>query len=200
MYINKKLLLNSGKRLNKYFFTEARLNESKKDEKVNKLFKHKLKTLDKSLNEGFYDKEVYERKRAYAQRMRDKDREDAIGLTYEQCDVLEWLCTVRHEIHTNQEDVFYSESSNNEKFLRWIDSEINEKLKDVGLSTIKFSHDAEDFPDDYTWELDYDDYEKAYYDCIDMVEDINKDIEHYLAKIDEEHNTHYCPTRASRIF
>ena len=32
MYINKKLLLNSGKKLNKYFLTEARLNESKKDE------------------------------------------------------------------------------------------------------------------------------------------------------------------------
>ena len=136
--------------------------------------------------------------------MRRKDKEDAVGLTEEQCDVLDWLCTVRHEMHSNQEDMFYAESSNNEKFLKWIESEINETLQKVNLPKINLP-DVIDCPDNFIYyemkdEYGWEDIDDARNECIDFMKEVNTKIEEYLAKIDEEHNTHYCPTGASRIF
>ena len=155
---------------------------------------------------AYIDKEGYERKREWAaKRMAENSQIDT--LTEEQHEALEWLCSVRHDVHCNQDDFFCDESANSSEYWNYIDDgnggTIREKLMEAGLPEMKWSFN----PDMYTsesvcYELDYteEEREEERERCLEMAEKFNLDIEKYLKTIDEQHGTNYCPSGASRKF
>ena len=179
---------------------------------------------------AYLDKEIYEKKQAFAEN-RNKKNAEIETLTEDQHDTLSWICAVRHELHCNQDDVFNSESSYYSKFCDIFgdDGTISKRLNECNLPNIELT-DISDIPtsDDYyeilnenersEWEDKAELYNEtakgmyhtgsslwkeqsdSYNDCIALLESLNKSIENYLAKIDKIHGTQYCPTGASRIF
>lgn len=155
---------------------------------------------------GYFSKEVYERKAAYAER---KMEENSLieSLTREQHEALAELCRIRHEIHSSPK-VFFSYES---RVWDYIDDGvgggvINNKLASVGLETIPFDKDPVDYPTDYDWDNfelwdgKYDALDDALTEIYALVAEINTKIEGYLKKIDETYETKYCPTGLSRVF
>lgn len=155
---------------------------------------------------AYLDKEAYERKKEWAAK---RMAENALveTLSEEQHEALEWLCSVRHDVHCNQEDFFCDESVNSSEYWNYIDDgdggTIREKLTQAGLPAVEWSFN----PDMYTsdslcYELDYteEEREEERERCFEMAEKFNSDIEKYLKTIDEQHGTNYCPSGASRKF
>lgn len=149
-------------------------------------------------------KQMYEAKQGYADK-RNADNAKIETLTEEQHNVLAWLCQVRHDLHSNSEDLFYSERSNYTKFWDYIDdgcggSVINDKLDEIGLDKIDFSEiDMIEAPSDTFCETD-EDYENGLKEIHEISDKINRIIESYLSDIDKEHGTNYCPTGLSRLY
>jgi hypothetical protein len=149
---------------------------------------------------GKLNKNIYEMKEQYAIHNMDQNKKIGIlyGLNENQCNTLDNLCSVRHEMHSNQEDFFIEESPNNSKFYNYIESEINEMLKEARLSVIDFDKIDMLFDTDYYVEADTDEYIEAYNTAIDTAEQINTTIEQYLKNIDVKYCTSYCPTGIAR--
>ena len=155
---------------------------------------------------GIISKEGYESKARYAAKRMAANKEIET-LTEEQHDALSWLCSVRHELHSNKDSFFISESSDSGKLYDYIDFEINQKLSECELPKINWSVPAFQITTDTDFyynipesEQNDDKYFELKSECYEQLEEINKDIEKYLRKVDEEHKTNYCPTGASRIF
>lgn len=146
---------------------------------------------------AYFDK--YEAKANYVDKVMSENAEIET-LTEEQHDALRELCRIRHEMHCNQDDFFYSEHSNHSTFWHYIDETINSILTDANLPSINFDIDICDYELDY--EVDYYDepeqFEAAYDKCIKMASHVNDLIENYLLQIDKEHGTSYCPTGFAR--
>lgn len=86
-------------------------------------------------------KQMYEAKREWAAK-RMKENAEIETLTEEQHEVLEWLCTIRHELHTSKDSVW----NNNSDALKPFDNscgdyEVNQRLKRVGLKPIELQFD-----------------------------------------------------------
>ena len=83
---------------------------------------------------GVLDKQAYEGKREWAARRAAGNRENCSTLTEEQHDVLEWICTIRHDMHTSKESIW----DGNLEALRPFDNscgipEIESRIKEAGL-------------------------------------------------------------------
>lgn len=151
-------------------------------------------------------------------RMADNARIET--LTKEQHEILEWLCSVRHEMHKNQDEFFNAESSS--KFWEMVDSSLDSeeinidfKLKSSGLEEIGLNVRCINYLNNYDYdeeinEADFKTYEEydqaridAYADAFDdvckMASEVNNQIESYLLKIDKEHGTDYCPAGIQRL-
>ena len=146
---------------------------------------------------GIISRDGYDRKREYAARKMEENM--LIGtLTETQHDALAWLCSLRHEMHTNQHHLFLSETAEYSEIWTKYDA-INGKLTDCGLDTIELP-DGTDIPCDFDCDDDSDfDYEETYGEFVKIMEDINNRIEAYLHDIDKKHGTDYCPTGKSRV-
>ncbi len=139
------------------------------------------------------------RKESAASKMAE-NKENCNTLTEVQHDLIEEICTIRHEIHCDQDSVFNTESSSHNKFINFLDN-INLKLKKVELNIINFNIDFEMLITDF----DY--YEMESFDSIEDAKEksseectaINNDIELFLKNIDKKHGTNYCPTGSLRI-
>ncbi len=152
---------------------------------------------------GVLSKEAYEGKQRYAERKQAEIKANCDSLTPEQHDALADICRIRHEIHCNMESVFNSESAFADRFNTYIDHEINDILKAASLPAIVWSHSIEEIEDDscyYAGITDFDCVEDAQEACLSIVADLHNAIEKYLANIDKQHGTEYCPTGATRIY
>ena len=156
---------------------------------------------------AYLNKEAYERKEAYANRRMLQNAENE-SLTPEQHEVLAWLCSKRHEVHTNQEDFFYSESSNSTEYWNLIDDGcgngvIRDKLSSVDLPDLKWSFSVDDYMTDaLSTEFGYseEDTDAELESCIEMAGKFNNDIESYLREIDKRYGTNYCPSGVGRLY
>ena len=56
--------------------------------------------------------------------------------------------------------------------------------------------------DGLCYELDYteEEIEEERESCLEMAKKFNNDIEKYLASIDKEHGTNYCPSGVTRLY
>ena len=156
---------------------------------------------------SYLNKETYEKKQAYAGK-RMLQNAEIESLTHEQHEVLVWLCSKRHEVHTNQNDFFYSESSSSAEYWNLIDDGcgngiVRDKLSSVGLPDLKWSFSADDYMTDaLCQEFGYseEETEVEYESCIEMAGIFNNDIEKYLREIDKRHGTNYCPSGVGRLY
>lgn len=151
------------------------------------------------------DKYLY--KQLYAEKVMKSNSEigQDNGLTEEQCDALERLCKIRHEIHCAGADVmFNAEHGSYNEMWDYLDYGINELLSDANLPTISFGFDREELPDSLTYDIPgiWDEdmtYDKAYYMVAEVVSESNSIIESYLREIDRQYGTSYCPTGFARL-
>ena len=165
---------------------------------------------------GYLDKNAYGNKREWvARRMSQNAKSNS--LTEEQHEALEQLCKFRHDLHCNQKSLFLTNSCEYTYFWESVrgNNHILGRLGDVSLPilTIEGSYSV---PSDYDWNDDeygeyevgidseddrYEDkYEYVFSICLDFVENVNRQIEEYLRDIDEQYETSYCPTGATRIY
>ena len=133
-------------------------------------------------------------------------------LTTEQHALLSNICSFRHELHSNQEDLFCCEGSNYTPFWEQI-SNLSDRARQLSLNGCPCI-DIESLPSDHDY--DYDEFwnmedwwtDDEDEDCrsyalnvvLEAAQDYNKAVETFLSKIDEEHGTNYCPTGSTRIF
>ena len=151
-------------------------------------------------------KDMYERKQAYAEnRMRSNAENE--NLTESQHNTLAWLCSIRHNVHVNQEAFFYDESSSNTEYWNLIDDgngngTISEKLAEVNLPDLEWSFSVDDYlSDTICKEYGYTDEEteEELKNVLEMAAIFNKDIEKYLRNIDKQYGTNYCPSGITRL-
>ena len=122
------------------------------------------------------------------------------GLTDNQHEALTWLCSFRHELHCNQEDLFYSESANFSNFGFQICGQLNRYLKHVDLiSDNKFDYSDEffDIPSDFDCSTDAE-YESGLEQVHEFCERVDADIIEFLQEIDARYHTEYAPTLIAR--
>lgn len=149
---------------------------------------------------------------------RNRENEQITTLTEEQHDVIQWLCEVRHDIHTSWGGMFNAESADFDKWeLLSGDNSINNRLTEVDLPEIEFGINFDLITSTADWDyiLNTDDYEaraeeqnmtgfqlwyeEAYADFCKDMNKVNEAIEKYLADIDKQHGTRYCPSGRQRM-
>lgn len=138
----------------------------------------------------------YEAKRRYVENLMARNRNSE--LTDEQCNVLEKVCSFRHELHSNPDSLFFSESANYRDFNDMIECDMHDMLECVGLKN-SLQYDTSLVPNDYCCDTD-EDYENYLREVYEFVSKVNNDIESFLRGIDDKYNTHYAPTGATRLF
>ena len=144
---------------------------------------------------AYISKEGYERKKEFAARRMEENRQ-INTLTAEQHEVLAWLCEVRHEVHSNWNSMFLSESPHAVLWERLDD--INNRLSAVNLPN-KLRWNADAIDNDATYQISGLTYEAAHEEMCDFLNRVNNDIESFLLSIDKKHKTAYCPLGATRI-
>ena len=146
--------------------------------------------------------EIYIRKDIYVANKNAKNREISAenGLTDNQHEALTWLCSFRHELHCNQEDLFYSESANFSDFSCQICGRLTRHLQEVGLitdRTFDYSDEFFDLPIDFDCTTD-EEYEQGLQQVHEFCERVDADIIEFLQKIDSRYHTEYAPTLIAR--
>lgn len=148
------------------------------------------------MNERYSNKNVYIANRNAKNRILAEDH----GLTDNQHEALAWLCSFRHELHCNQEDLFYSESANFSDFSCQICGRLTRYLQEVGLIANRmfdYSDDFFDLPIDFDCHSD-EEYEQGLQQVHEFCERVDADIIEFLQKIDARYHTEYAPTLIAR--
>lgn len=174
-------------------------------------------------------KEMFEGKKRYAQRKAAENAEIASenGLTDEQIDALDSLCSFRHWLHCNSDRAANEESPEYSEIAKEC-SEYWEDEDGTQRATIKrlfgeypFSRRDWNSINDWRDLIDQEetlkemgmegvdpDSDEAYEAWIGycyttnakIFEKINDEIEAFLKKVDEKYGTNYCPTGISRLY
>lgn len=163
---------------------------------------------------AYLNKEQYAYRRESAAR-RNADNESVAvehGMTEAQAGLISDLCRLRHELHTNMDAVTRSDA------YLCIKAQLvaaNTAIKESGLTPVPCIptgegdyididdlyelQEIEDWPDSGTdeWQEKWD---EEYHRIYDELEQLNSDIEKYLAEIDRQYGTAWCPSGALRIF
>ena len=103
-------------------------------------------------------KQMYEGKARYVKRKNAENEEIGLenGLTEDQIKVIEELCAFRHELHCNQEALYYSENGDHDYFENMLNNDIYEMLKRVNLPYQTMIFNTDDLDDDNVcFDLDY---------------------------------------------
>ena len=161
----------------------------------------------------YLKKEQYEYRRNAAARRSDDNEQIAVehGMTEEQAGLISELCRLRHELHTNMDKVTVSDADLRIKS-RLV--KLNAAIRESGLNPagcmpadesdyididdINELYECDEWPEPGTqeWQDKYDDeYARIYGE----LEQLNGDIEKYLAEIDKLYGTKWCPTGTLRI-
>lgn len=162
---------------------------------------------------AYLNKDQYAYRRESAARRNADNEVVAVehGMTEEQAELISDLCRLRHELHTNMDRVTRSDTD-----LR-IKAQLvaaNAAIKESGLTPvpciptdegdyididdIDLLQEIEDWPESCTdeWQEKWnEEYSRIY----DELEQLNSGIEHYLADIDRQYGTAWCPSGALRI-
>lgn len=165
---------------------------------------------------AFLNKDIYERKQAYAERKMRENRGIENSLTETQKTALEEICRIRHEVHSDPHAasaMFNTSMSESEDVWRCIDTSYENTIKDLiseaDLPEWTWEYDSLDGMTDFDWDEDDDDLTEEYADfdsfaehwvCLyaDIINKWNESIEQYLTEIDKANGTSYCPTGLSR--
>lgn len=162
---------------------------------------------------AYLKKEQYEYRSKVAAQRNAINESIAIvnGMTEEQADTISRLCSLRHELHTNMDKVTTSDSDIRIKpRLVQLASEMHELGLDpiegipydecdyIDIDDIEELYEIEDWPESGTQEWQ-DMYDEEYSRIYGELEGLNKNIENWLAQIDEKYGTTFAPTGTLRI-
>lgn len=159
------------------------------------------------LNQKQYD---YRRESAAARNLNNEEIAVEHGMSEEQAGLISKLCAIRHNFHCNMDSLTKS-SEDNSTFdeIENIEDAINESgLPQLNVASMLLDIDdldgliyeyGEDVPEDHDSEEFRDWYDDNYARIYSELEEINKNIEKYLANIDSQYGTHWCPTGALRV-
>ena len=126
-------------------------------------------------------------------------------LSEEQHDAIQFLCSVRHEMHKGQKAFFLSDDPKHKRFELLVGQDgrgtINEVLEKAGLPTVSLDSDIfkvetdkcfkrEDYVSDYEFEMAK---AGAFDRSAKLADKLNKSIEKYLGDIDRQYGTNYKP-------
>ena len=157
-------------------------------------------------------KEMMEGKERWAENRCLADKKNCQTLTEEQHDALAWLANTRHKakkvgMACGRDTWFADENPECQWLWNLVDGEHNEDecintvLERAGLPKIVWGFDSFDYnTESICYELGYteEQIEEEREKTMEMAQMFNDDIEDYLADIDKEHGTHYCPTKIAR--
>lgn len=163
---------------------------------------------------AYLTKEQYEYRRKSAARRAANNEQIAIenGMTEEQANLISSLCSLRHELHTNMDKVTVNDADLRIKprLVKLSSQIVGAGLPKVpclpsgegdyiDIDDINELYECDEWPESGTpeWQEKYDnEYERIYSE----LSQLNKDIEAYLADIDNQYGTSWCPTGALRVF
>lgn len=157
------------------------------------------------LNQKQYD---YRRESAAARNINNEEIAVEHGMSEEQAELISRLCAVRHEFHCNIDNIVKSADNDSMSDILEIEKSINESgLPELDISMLLDIDDldgliyeyGEDVPEDHDSEEYRDWYDDNYARIYSELEEINKNIEKYLANIDSLYGTHWCPTGTLRV-
>ena len=165
-----------------------------------------MKALKENSNEQSYSngarysylsKEAYEGRQRYVDKRNEENEANAINVTEEQHNVIQEITAMRHKIHST-DDLYNTESAGYEEQSDFLEN-INSELEENGLPPIEWTVETVDIPSDMDVVYGIAENETENFEEFAKIkEQINTDIEEYLRKFDEEHNTKYTPTGATR--
>jgi hypothetical protein len=157
------------------------------------------------LNQKQYD---YRRESAAARNLNNEEIAVEHGMSEEQAALISRLCAIRHEFHCNIDNIVKSADNDSMSDIVEIEKSINESgLPELDIVSMLLDIDdldgliyeyGDDVPDHDSQEFQnwYDDnYARIYSE----LEEVNKSIEKYLANIDNQYGTRWCPTGQLRI-
>lgn len=159
------------------------------------------------LNKAQYD---YRRESAAARNLNNEEIAVEHGMTGYQAELISKLCAVRHDFHCNIDSIVKGGDDNSiSDEIENIEYEINESgLPELNISSMLLDADdmnglvyeyGEDVPEDHDSEEFQNWYDDNYARIYSELEEVNKSIEKYLANIDNQYGTSWCPTGQLRI-
>ncbi len=158
------------------------------------------------LNKQQYE---YRRESAAARNLNNEDIAVQKGMTSDQASLISKLCAIRHEFHCNIDSIVKSADNDSMSDIVEIEKSINESgLPELDIVSVLFDIDdldglvyeyGEDVPEDHDSEEFQNWYDDNYARIYSELEEVNKDIEKYLANIDNQYGTSWCPTGQLRI-
>lgn len=151
----------------------------------------------------------YRRESAAARNLNNEDIAVQKGMTSDQASLISKLCAIRHEFHCNIDRIVKSAENDSMSDIVEIEKSINEsglpeldivsRLLDIDdLDGLVYEY-GEDVPEDHDSEEFQNWYDDNYARIYSELEEVNKSIEKYLANIDNQNGTSWCPTGHSRI-
>ena len=151
---------------------------------------------------SYLRKQQYQyRQESATNRMEENARIDT--LTEEQHEALATICAMRHELHSaNINDLYNTESGNFDKLTEYMTNFTGEEqnfskiAENAKLPSLNITY-GDDLPTDADPEPI--EYEDARREITSYIEKVNTEVEHYLAKIDIEYGTFYCPIGFLRV-
>lgn len=158
------------------------------------------------LNKAQYD---YRRESAAARNLNNEDIAVQKGMTSDQASLISKLCAIRHEFHCNIDRIVKSADNDSMSDIVEIEKSINESgLPELDIVSMLLDIDdldglvyeyGEDVPEDHDSEEFQNWYDDNYARIYSELEEVNKSIEKYLANIDNQYGTRWCPTGQLRI-
>lgn len=159
------------------------------------------------LNHKQYD---YRRESAAARNLNNEEIAVEHGMSEEQAELISKLCAIRHNFHCNIDSLAKS-SEDNSIFdeIENIEDAINESgLPQLNVASMLLDADdmngliyeyGDDVPEYHDSQEFQDWYDDNYTRIYSELEEVNKSIEQYLANIDNQYETSWCPTGQLRI-
>jgi hypothetical protein len=149
---------------------------------------------------AYLSKDQYSRRNENAA-IRMQSNKSINSLTEEQHDALAFLCSARHNLHSQKDQAIKSDDNGLVQAIVFA----NVQIKESGLKAMSFvGTDISDFIDIDTIDcidIDGDDeYADEYSRISNDLEELNDKIEKYLSEIDSEFGTNYAPTGFLRNF
>lgn len=158
---------------------------------------------------AYYSKEIYEAKERWALNKQEENIDKAIenGATEEQAEAIARLCSDRHYIHCHSDHVFLSETQDSTIICKMLnninikdDININHYLTEAGLPSIEYTCDfINDMWDDSTYQYSDMTREEAMEQTLDVMEQFDQDIIHYIMNFDKKFNTSFAPTGFGKL-
>lgn len=152
----------------------------------------------------------YRRESSAARNLNNEEIAVQNGMTSDQAELISKLCAIRHDFHCNIDSIVKGGDDNSiSDEIENIEYGINESgLPELDIVSMLLDIDdldglvyeyGEDVPEDHDSEEFQNWYDDNYARIYSELEEVNKSIEKYLANIDNQYGTSWCPTGQLRI-